>query len=78
MGLKTMNVACEQRGAAESCWRGTLIRELLKGQLVLVIKKTLAGRPCPKRYNPAKEFSPAEILGWDPQIEPSISQITCF
>lgn len=76
MGLGTMNVSCEQRGAAEGCWRGTLIRELPRGQLVLVILETWAGRPSPKRCNPAEEFSPAEILGWDPQIGPSISQIT--
>lgn len=28
MGLGAMSVVCGQRGAAESCWRGVLIREL--------------------------------------------------
>lgn len=48
--------------------------ELPRGQLVLVIMGTLAGRHCPRGCNSAEGCSPAEFLGWDPQIGPSISQ----
>lgn len=78
MGLGTLNMSCEQRGAAESFWKGTLIRALPKEQLVLVILETLAETSCPKRCNPNEELRSAELLGWNLQIGPSISQMTCF
>lgn len=49
-----MSVACGQRGAAESCWRSKFIRELPRGQVVLVTVETLAGTPCPRVSNPAE------------------------
>lgn len=56
ISLGTMSVARGQRGAAESCWRGKLIRELPRGQVVLVTMETLAGTSGPRVSNPAEEL----------------------